>query len=402
MAASDALLDEIKQKATAYHEEAKKIRHFIHAHPELSFHEKETASFISQKLLQYGIAHQCNVGGYGIVGFIKGEMPGNKVIALRADMDALPIQEQNETVYKSTNAGVMHACGHDVHSTSLLITAKILMEMRQHFGGTIKLIFQPAEEKLPGGASIMIKEGVLENPAPELIIGQHVFPNMEVGLAGFRSGQYMASADEIYISVKGKGGHAAIPKEYRNPLMAAAALLVEFGKLTEELKQLDSPTVLAFGKIIGNGATNVIPGEVKIDGTLRCTSEEVRKNLWKKISDISSVVQQMHDGITIETKIDEGYPSLFNHPVVTTKAKHAAQKYLGEQQVEELDLRMAAEDFAFYSQKIPATFYRIGTGNKSKGITSPVHTPMFDIDEDALQISTGLMAWIALDAITHN
>ena len=381
------------------HEDVKNIRHHIHSNPELSFHEEKTAAFISSKLSEFGIEHQTNIGGFGIVGSIKGMLSGNKVVALRADMDALPITEKNEVEYKSKVNGIMHACGHDVHSASLLGTAKILNQLKANFGGTVKLIFQPAEEKLPGGASIMIKDGVLENPKPDLIIGQHVFPNMQAGKAGFRSGQYMASADEIYVTVKGKGGHAAIPKEYVNPLMAAAHFLVAIESLSQSFKNSRSPVVLAFGKITGLGATNVIPDEVKIDGTLRCMDELQRFKIWEEMTSIGKSVSENCEGITIDVKIDKGYPSLFNNEEVTSLAEKAAKEYLGDMNVEHLDLRMAAEDFSFYSQLLPATFYRIGTGNAEKGITSSVHTPFFNIDEDALSISTGLMSYITIKAL---
>ena len=312
-------------------------------------------------------------------------------------MDALPITETNNCDYKSKNIGIMHACGHDVHSASLLGTAKILQELKNEFEGTIKLIFQPGEEKLPGGASLMIKEGVLENPKVVTVFGQHVFPSMEVGKVGFRKGMYMASTDEIYISVNGKGGHAAMVSEYNNPLLIASELLLN---LNEELMQKENiaPTVLAFGKIIGNGATNVIPEEVKIEGTFRTMNEDWREKAHEKIKMISSTIAKKHNAEIVVT-IEKGYPFLVNDDEKTQKAKKAAEEFLGKENVEELPIRMTAEDFAYYSQQLPSCFYRLGTGNKSKGITSGVHTSTFDIDEKALEIGSGLMAWLAINEL---
>lgn len=374
------------------------IRHYLHAHPELSFHETETAKFISSKLNEWSIDHETHIGGNGIVALIRGKNPNRKVIALRADMDALPINEKNEIEYKSQNPGIMHACGHDVHSSSLLGTAKILSQLKDEFEGTIKLIFQPAEEKLPGGASLMIKAGVLEDPKPDAILAQHVFTQLPVGKAGFFPGKYMASADELYIIVKGKGGHAAVPANVINPLYPAAGLLLELEKLSKELTQSAIPTVLSFGKIIAAGATNIIPDEVRIDGTLRTMDElwryEVHQKLSKLVADFEAQIK-----CKIELEILIGYPCLVNNEAVTNHSIQLAKEYLGNENVTLLSTWMASEDFAFYSQEIPACFYRIGTGNSSKGIDSPVHTSTFNIDEDALRISTGLMAWIAVNML---
>jgi amidohydrolase len=292
---------------------------------------------------------------------------------------------------------VMHACGHDVHSASLLGAAKILHELKNEFEGTIKLIFQPGEEKLPGGASLMIKEGVLENPHAQRIFAQHVFPTMEAGKVGFRNGMYMASTDEIYITVKGKGGHAAMPKDYNSPLLIASRILLELNKTFMQEEQ-PAPTVLAFGKIIGNGATNVIPDEVYIEGTFRTLNEDWRAKAKVKMKALAeSIAKEM--GGTCEYTIENGYPFLVNDVETTNRARTAAEAYLGKENVEELALRMTAEDFAFYSQKIPACFYRLGTANKERGITSGVHTATFDIDEKALEIGAGLMAWLAVNEL---
>jgi len=397
--------EKIKELAKASLSEVIAIRRHLHANPELSFEEINTSNYIASKLKEYGIPFKQGIVKTGIVALIEGtksapspsERAGVRSIALRADMDALPIQEKNTCDYKSKNEGVMHACGHDVHSASLLGVAKILNELKNEFEGTIKLIFQPGEEKLPGGASLMIKEGVLENPKPESIFAQHVFPSMEVGKVGFRTGMYMASTDEIYVTVKGKGGHAAMPAEYNNPLLIASAILLE---LSEAFMKQDqkAPTVLAFGKIIGNGATNVIPQEVKLEGTFRTMDEVWRKEAHAKMKCMAESVAKKMGG-ECEFTIEHGYPFLVNDEVTTKKARLAAEEYLGKENVEELPLRMTAEDFAFFSQQVPACFYRLGTGNKAKGITSGVHTATFDIDEQALEIGVGLMAWLALNEL---
>ena len=397
--------EKIKELAKASLSEVIAIRRHLHANPELSFEEINSSNYIASKLKEYGIPFKQGIVKTGIVALIEGtksapspsERAGVRSIALRADMDALPIQEKNTCDYKSKNEGVMHACGHDVHSASLLGVAKILNELKNEFEGTIKLIFQPGEEKLPGGASLMIKEGVLENPKPESIFAQHVFPSMEVGKVGFRTGMYMASTDEIYVTVKGKGGHAAMPAEYNNPLLIASAILLELNEAFMKQDQ-KAPTVLAFGKIIGNGATNVIPQEVKLEGTFRTMDEVWRKEAHAKMKCMAESVAKKMGG-ECEFTIEHGYPFLVNDEVTTKKARLAAEEYLGKENVEELPLRMTAEDFAFFSQQVPACFYRLGTGNKAKGITSGVHTATFDIDEQALESGVGLMAWLALNEL---
>lgn len=391
------LKSKIQHAASNYLAEIIEIRRHLHAHPELSFEEYKTSEFIASKLKTYQIPFTAGVVKTGIVALIEGKNPSKKVIALRADLDALPITEANSCEYKSQNIGVMHACGHDVHSASLLGAAKILNEVKNEFEGTIKLIFQPGEEKLPGGASLMIKEGVLENPHAQGIFGQHVFPTMEAGKVGFRNGMYMASTDEIYITVKGKGGHAAMPKDYNSPLLIASRILLELNKAFMQEEQ-PAPTVLAFGKIVGNGATNVIPDEVYIEGTFRTLNEDWRAKAKIKMKALAeSIAKEM--GGACDYVIENGYPFLVNDDATTTRARAAAEAYLGKENVEELALRMTAEDFAFYSQKIPACFYRLGTANKARGIVSGVHTATFDIDEKALEIGAGLMAWLAVNEL---
>lgn len=388
------MLEKIKSLSEKYFSETQSYRHHIHSNPELSFQEFETSAYIQTQLKQLGIEFEVKADT-GIVAHVYGKNAEKKVVALRADIDALPIQETNEVPYKSKNTGVMHACGHDVHTSSLLTSLKILNETKAEWEGTIKAIFQPAEEKLPGGASIMIKEGALENPKASSIVGQHVMPLIEAGKVGFRSGKYMASTDELYIKVIGKGGHGAMPHLNIDPVLIASHMIVALQQVVSRNADPKLPSVLSFGKVIANGATNVIPNEVYIEGTFRTLDEEWRAKAHEHIKKIASgVVESM--GGKLELEIRKGYPFLINDEAVTMRARGAAEEYLGKENVLDLDIWMAAEDFAYYSQVMPASFYRLGTGNIAKGITASVHTPNFNIDEESLKIAPGLMAWIAV------
>ncbi|MDB5227529.1 MAG: amidohydrolase [Bacteroidota bacterium] len=392
------LKDKIKNAADNCFDELVSIRRHLHEYPELSYNETETAKFISGKLSEYGIEHYNNIGGHGIVGLIKGKNPSKKTIALRADMDALPIEEKNDVAYCSKNKGVMHACGHDAHTTSLLGASKILNELKENFEGTIKLIFQPAEEKLPGGASIMIKEGVLKDPDVQQIFGQHVLPQLETGKVAFRSGIAMASCDEIYITVKGKGGHGAVPHLAIDPVLIASHIVIALQQVVSRNTNPTLPCVLTIGKFIANGATNIIPDEVKLEGTFRTFDEKWRAEAKEKIISICNNIATGFGG-SCDVVIDHGYPFLKNDEPLTAAAFQLAQEYLGSENVEEIPARMTAEDFSYYSQIVPACFYRLGTGNKAKGITSPIHTPTFDIDENSLKVGAGLMAWLAVNEL---
>lgn len=385
----------VKEGAERHFGSIKSTREHLHAHPELSFQEHQTAAYIEQYLLSIGIQSK-RMANTGVVAVIKGlKQESNAVIALRADIDALPIQEENDRPYKSKHAGVMHACGHDVHAASLLGVATILNEIKHEWSGTVKLIFQPGEEVLPGGASLMIKEGVLKNPDPTAIIGQHVMPLLPAGTVGFRSGLYMASTDEIYLTIKGKGGHAAMPQMLVDPVYIGSQIIVALQQVISRMNHPATPSVLSFGRFIANGATNIIPNEVNIAGTLRTLNEEWRKEAKQKITQIvEGMAASM--GAKAEINIKHGYPYLHNNPELTQHCKQMAIQYLGADKVVDLDIWMAAEDFAFYSQEIPACFYRLGVKNESRGITSSVHTPTFDIDESALETGAGLMAWLAL------
>lgn len=387
----------IKEKATLYKNEVVAIRRHLHQHPELSFEEYNTSAFIAQKLTEYGVKFQKDIVKTGVVALVEGKNPSKKVIALRADIDALPIQEENEVDYKSSNDGVMHACGHDVHTSSLLGVVKILSELTDKFEGTVKCIFQPGEEKLPGGASLMIKEGVLENPTPASIFGQHVYPQLKAGKVGFRKGMYMASTDELYLTVIGKGGHAALPHLNVDPIMITAHILTALQQVVSRNANPITPSVLSFGKIQANGATNVIPNKVHLEGTFRTMDESWRKSAHGKITTIATQVAAGMGG-KCEVEIRKGYPFLVNDEQLTAKATEAAKAFLGEENVVELDLRMTAEDFAYYSQVMPACFYRLGTASENANI-SGLHTPTFSIDENALETSIGLMSWLAINEL---
>lgn len=400
-------ISEIKLLSKEIFNEIISIRHHIHKHPELSFKEYKTSAFVCSVLDKHKITFTKNIVETGIIAIIEGNNPTTKTILLRADLDALPIEEENNTIYKSIHTGIMHACGHDVHTASVIGTAIILNKLKHTFNGTIKIMFQPGEEVLPGGASLMIEAGVLQNPKVDLAIAQHVFPSMEAGKVGFRSGMYMASTDELHITINGKGGHAAMPAEYINPLNAAAAIIQEIEKEFPFYFDTDGvsknsnnhiPTVVAFGKIEGKGATNVIPASVYMAGTFRTMDETWRAEVKEKIKSIILSVCKKYK-TTADINIENGYPFLVNDVELTTRCKALAIAYLGKENVEDLPLRMTAEDFSYITQKVPSCFFRLGTGNKQKGITAGVHTSTFDIDEQALEISTGLMAWMAINEL---
>ena len=395
-----SLIEKIKSLAKENFDETIRIRRHIHQNPELSFCEFETAKFIASELRAIGLDPQEGVAGTGLVAIIEGKNPSKKTIALRADIDALPILEDNDKVYKSKNEGVMHACGHDVHTSSLLGAAKILFSLKEKFEGSVKLIFQPAEEKAPGGASLMIKEGVLENPKVNNIIGQHVAPNIPVGKVGFREGMYMASTDEVYMRVIGKGGHGAAPHHAIDPILVASHIIVALQQIISRNRNPSYPSVLTFGKFIAEGATNIIPNEVYIEGTFRCMDEVWRAEGLEKMQKMAQGMAEAM-GAKCEFWIEKGYPFLQNNPSLTQRMRSAAADYVGQENIVDLDLWMGGEDFAFYSQKVDACFYRLGTRNEAKGIISGVHTPTFDIDEDALAIGPGLMTWLAIKELSQ-
>lgn len=392
------LKNRIKRLSKGHLKEMIQIRRYLHANPELSKNEVQTAAFISKTLKSWGIEHQTGIAGHGIAALIKGTKPGDKVIALRADMDALPIKEVNKVAYASKNPGIMHACGHDVHMASLLGTARILKSLEDEFSGAVKLIFQPSEEKYPGGALPMIQAGVLENPRPYAILGQHVFPELEAGKIGLRSGNYMASTDEIHLTVKGKGGHAAIPHKLIDPVLIAAHIIVALQQVVSRNAKPTTPSVLSFGRIVADGQANIVPDEVKVSGTMRTFDEEWRNEMQQRIKVIAMSLAEGMGG-TCEVDIHHGYPFVFNDPQLTAKTRQYAEEYLGKENVLELDIRMTAEDFSYFANEIPGCFYRLGVMNTEKGITSNLHTATFDVDESSLETGIGLMTWIVMNEL---
>lgn len=390
----ESIKKKIKQLSREYHSEIISLRRQIHSNPELAFEEYETATLVANFLKENGIECQEGIAKTGVVGLIKGKNPETKTIALRADMDALPIFELNEVDYKSKNEGKMHACGHDVHTSSLLGAAKILNSLKDQFEGTIKLIFQPSEEKYPGGAKVMIEEGVLENPKPDTIFGQHVYPELDAGMIGMKSGKYMASTDEIFLTIKGKGGHGAIPHKNIDPVLIASHIVVAMQQIVSRYANPSIPTVISFGRFIAEGQTNVIPDEVKLSGIMRTFDEKWRLEIKEKVTQLSQSIAKGMGG-ECEVFIDAGYPFLVNDETTTENVREYAIDYLGKENVKELELRTTAEDFAYFTQKIPGCFYRLGIRNVDKDIDSNLHTATFDVDESSLETGMGLMAWLA-------
>jgi amidohydrolase len=385
------LLQKVQSLAHQHHSEVVAIRRKLHQNPELSFQEYQTAKFVRQQLSSWGIDSDY-IAQTGVVAVLEGRNPNSKTIALRADLDALPIQEANNVPYCSQNKGIMHACGHDVHTASLLGAAQILHQLKEYWQGRIKLIFQPGEEKLPGGASILIKEGILQNPKPSRILGQHVEPLLDVGKVGIKPGLFMASADEIYITVKGKGGHAAKPHQCIDTVLMTAQLIVQLQQVVSRQADPLMPTVLSFGKIdTDGGATNIIPDRIHLQGTLRTFDEQWRQKAQQIIQDQAQLIcRSMGGSCAVDIRI--GYPFLHNDEVFTAGTKTQMIQYLGADNVVDLPARMGGEDFAFYSQQMPACFYRLGVQNPNG---TGLHTPTFDINEDALKTGVGLMAWLA-------
>ena len=385
------IVSRIKEEVAKIKDEIWAIRTHLHQNPELSFEEYNTSTFISDTLNTWGIEHQTGVAGTGIVGVIKGNANG-QVVALRADMDALPIIEQNEGEHCSKVEGVMHACGHDFHSASLLGVLKIIKHFQADLKGSVKFVFQPGEEKLPGGASLMIKEGVMQNPSIDKMFAQHVFPELDAGKVGFRPGMYMASCDEIFVEISGKGGHGAMPHHNIDTVFVACQAIVALQNIISRKCDPTIPAVLSFGKIIADGATNVIPGKVSISGTFRTLNEQ-----WRKEAHVL-IKQQFEDiaktfGATADVEVAIGYPYLENNEDLTKQAKQTAIEYLGAENVIDLPIRMTGEDFAFFSHQVPSCFYRVGVRNEAKGIVHGVHHPQFDIEPNAIEVGVGLLAY---------
>ncbi|OJJ18509.1 N-acyl-L-amino acid amidohydrolase [marine bacterium AO1-C] len=393
------LKDEIKRLAKEYSGEVRRFRRFLHANPELSFNEDQTAEYVADQLLAFGLHPTEGIAETGVVATIEGKKPKSKVIALRADMDALPIQEENNVPYKSRNPGIMHACGHDVHTAILLGTAKVLQQIRASFEGTVKLIFQPGEEVTPSGAPMMIKEGVLDatrGKRVKSIYAHHVYPETKVGKVGFKVGPMLASCDDIFITVKGKGGHAAFPDDVVDTVLIASQLVVSLQQIVSRNAPPHVPSVLSFGRIVANGTNNIIPDTAVIEGTFRTFDEVWRADAIQRITTLAKAVAQGMGG-DCDISITPGCPSLHNASELTKRSIKQAQSFLGEENVEIIpNLIMGSEDFAFYSHEVDACFWALGVRNEAKNIVSNIHTPTFDIDEDAMEVGVGLMAWLAL------
>lgn len=395
----NSLKDTIKKLASEYLEEVTTIRRHFHRYPELSFREFETAKYISARLDEMGISYVGGVAKTGIIGLINGNDPDRKLVALRADMDALPLKEKNNVDYCSATEGAMHACGHDAHMACLLGAARILNELKDKFSGSVMLVFQPSEEYYPGGAKVMIEEGVFNDRKPDAIFSQHVFPELDAGKIGMRPGKYMASTDEVHITVKGKGGHAAIPDKVVDPVLIASHIVVSLQQIVSRKSSPTMPTVLSFGRIIGDGKTNIIPDEVKLEGIIRTFSEEWRTDIKEEIKRISCGLAESMGG-SCEVHIEQGYPAVINDEELTGRAWKHVQNYLGEGQPELLDMRMTAEDFSYYQKIMPGCFYRLGTRNTSRGINSNLHSATFDIEESSLENGMGVLAWLAISELT--
>lgn len=388
------LIETIKELSARIHGDVVAFRRHLHAYPELSFEEHETSAFVKRELDRLGIPWKA-VAGTGVLAWVTGALPSDEVVAVRADMDALPVQELNKVPYASQRPNIMHACGHDFHTSSLLGTARIIQSLREDFRGTVKFFFQPGEEVIPGGASHMIRDGVLENPRVQAVIGQHGMPRIEAGKIGIRKGKHMASMDSLFVRIIGRGGHGAQPHLNIDPVLIASHVIIALQQIVSRMAHPGDPTVLSFGKVIANGAINVIPDEVYMEGTFRAMNETWRNEAHARMKKMAEHIAEAMGG-RCEFTIQRGYPFLVNEEKLTEEVKKFAVEYLGEENVLEEDIWMAAEDFAYYSQVADSCFYLCGVGNKERGIQSSLHTPTFDIDENALALSTGLMAYIAL------
>jgi len=391
-------MENIKTLANKYFENVITIYHDLHRHPELSGKEAWTADYICKVLDELQIGYQRNVAGHGVVAQIQGKRPKGRVVALRADMDALPIQEESGLPFASEIPNVMHACGHDIHMASLLGTLMILNELRDSFDGVVKAIFQPSEEEYEGGAKCMIDANVLENPRVDVIIGQHVTPGMEAGTIGIKAGPFMASTDEIYLTIHGKGGHAARPTETVNPIYAGTAIIEELNHYVKEEQPSDAPTTLSFGKFVAEGSPNIVPETAVIAGTFRTFNE-----VWRE--EVCAIIKKTVNkyavklGVKCDLEIRHGYPVLNNNEEVTKRVRQYAIDLLGKEKVLNLPLRLTSEDFAYYLLRRPGIFYRLGVSNVAQGITQTTHSSTFRIDEKALLTAISLFSWITINEL---
>lgn len=386
-----SIADELAQEVVA-------IRRHIHQYPEISFDEYKTADYICKTLEDWGIPFQRGIATTGIVALIEGTAGEGQTIALRADMDALPIEEKNDVPYASSRPGYMHACGHDAHMAMVLGAGKIINDLKEYVSGRVMLIFQPSEEMYPGGAKVMLEEGIFNKIKPDIILGQHVLPELQSGTMGLRAGEYMASTDEFYIAVKGKGGHGATPHLNIDPVVISAEIVLALQQLVSRRANPAMPTVVSIGKLIADGMPNVIPDIVQMEGIIRTFDEQWRKELQRLIKSTAQGIAAAH-GAKAEVSIAHGYPTLYNNPQITSRVEQYAATYLGEENVIGLPQRMTADDMAYFLKEIPGCYYRLGIGNINKGITGNLHSSTFNIDEEALTHGMGLMAFITLSEL---
>ena len=378
-------------------EEVTGIRRHLHSHPELSFQEKETSAYIRGLLDSWGIPYRFPLVETGLLAWIEGKQKG-RTIALRTDMDALPVNEETDLPFRSRQPGVMHACGHDVHMASMLGAIRVLDQLRDRIAGNILFVFQPGEEKVPGGAKLMLEEGIFRDKVPDLIIAQHVMPDMDAGKVGFKPGVYMASSDEIYLTVRGKGGHGALPRNIADPVLMASHILISLQQEIHRKAPSDTPTVLSFGKVIADGAVNVIPDQVTLEGTFRTMNETWRSEAHELIGRIAGGIAASMGG-SCEVEIRHGYPVLSNHEGITRAAQGIATRMLGPDNVEEMGIRMTAEDFAWFTQSIPGMLYRLGVKEPGSPSVFPLHTYGFRADESALRTGLSLMALLSIELL---
>jgi hippurate hydrolase len=395
-----SLLSTLRSRSADLHPRVVDLRRRIHRNPELSRNEHDTAALVADALHEIGLDRvETGIYGTGVLGTLAGGRPGRTVL-LRADLDALPIQEETGLDFASQNEGIMHACGHDAHTASLLGTAQILADIRSRVPGTIRFCFQPTEEKIPGGATFMIEEGVLEargdEPAVDYVLGQHVRPDLPAGAIGVRGGPFMASADEVHVTVRGEGGHAASPHELTSDATVAAAHVVTaLQTVVSRNSPPGTPSILTIGRFVADGATNVIPPSAHLEGTFRTMDDEWRAEAHDRIRQVVRRTAQAH-GAEADVDVRVGYPAVHNDPSAASVVQSAAREYVGETGTVDLDPWYAGEDFAYFTNARPGVFYALGVGNKDAGIVHGLHTSQFTIDEDALRIGPGFMALAAI------
>lgn len=385
----------IKKSAFELKDKLIEMRRHFHQYPEIGFEEVKTSEYIADTLSKLDMEVKTGIAKTGVVGILKGD--GDKTIGLRADMDALPVSEQNDVEYKSRQEGKMHACGHDSHMSMLLGAATILSQIKEQLKGTVKFIFQPSEESLPGGAKRMIEEGVLESPKVDAIFGMHVDPTIETGKIGYKSGPFMAFSSEFNIVLKGKGGHAAVPQASIDPIVMASDVIQELQKIVSRWTSPIEPIVLTIGSIHSGTAFNIIPETAKMEGTTRVVNMDLAKKIPHKIETILKNITEIYGG-SYEFKFLPGYPALINDKQFTNFVSRVIENLFGKENALELEEPlMGGEDFAYYLQKVPGTFLRLGSANDEKESTYPWHHPRFNIDEDVLPIGTSLFAACSLE-----